>query len=118
MHTYIHTHACMYDITFVYTLKACGNMGAIEKGLELHFDVLCKGLEKDSFIGSTLVDMYAKCGLVSNAKKAQAVFNRLPSKDVIMWNVALKSRLWNNLEALMCCCEAMQHEGDHPNVVT
>ena len=34
------------DITFVYTLKACGNMGAIEKGLELHFDVLCNCLEK------------------------------------------------------------------------
>ena len=101
-------------VTFVCSLKACGCIGAIAQGIELHNDIEKAGLLRNVSLGTTLIEMYAKCG---SLEKVQAVFNQLPSKDVIMWN-ALMSSLWNNQEALMCCCEAMQHEGVHPNVVS
>eukprot|EP00250_Pteridium_aquilinum_P020431 c24811_g3_i1 orf=1-558(-) len=48
--------------TFVVLLKACGQLKDIEKGSEIHAQIVEKGLLKhDVFVGSALVDMYAKC---------------------------------------------------------
>ena len=102
------------DVTFVCSLKACGCIGAIGQGIELHNDIEKVRLLRNVSLGTTLIEMYAKCG---SLERAQAMFNQLPSKDVIIWN-ALMSGLWNNQETLMCCCETMKHEGIHPNDVT
>ncbi|KAI5068818.1 hypothetical protein GOP47_0017163 [Adiantum capillus-veneris] len=76
---------CM--ITFVSVLKACGSIGAIEKGLEVHAEIGRKGLlETEVFIGSILVDMYAKCGLLF---KAAEVFDHLPVRNAVSWTALI-----------------------------
>eukprot|EP00250_Pteridium_aquilinum_P033305 c5425_g1_i1 orf=1-645(-) len=48
--------------TFVSLLRACVKLKDLEAGLELHTDVAKRGLlKRDLFVGSTLVDLYAKC---------------------------------------------------------
>ena len=95
-------------------MKACGCIGTIAQGIELHNDIEKAGLLRNVSLGTALIEMYVKCG---SLEKAQAMFNQLPSKDVIIWN-ALMSGLWNNHEALMrCYFEAMQHEGIHPEAI-
>ena len=42
-------------VTFMYILKACGNMGADRKGKDFHNDVVMKGFDIDSFIDNILV---------------------------------------------------------------
>ena len=69
-------------ITFVCGLKACGNIGAIDKIGEIHDEIERKGLLEDAFVSNTLVDMYARCGALT---KAQQVFNKLRVQDVISW---------------------------------
>jgi hypothetical protein len=49
-------------ITYMCCLKACGSIGALKKGRMLHMDIAKRGLETNSLIGNTLVDMYAECG--------------------------------------------------------
>eukprot|EP00250_Pteridium_aquilinum_P011527 c20127_g3_i1 orf=2-361(-) len=51
------------DIAFVALLKACTIQRDLSKGSKLHADIHDKGLlQKNIYIGNTLVNMYAKCG--------------------------------------------------------
>eukprot|EP00250_Pteridium_aquilinum_P021348 c25097_g11_i1 orf=2-610(-) len=49
--------------TFVALLNACAKLRDEKNGRELHTEIVRKGLERDFLVGSTLVNMYAKCGL-------------------------------------------------------
>ena len=73
-------------LTFASILKACGCIGAIDKGKEIHADVMKEQLQKDLLVGNALVDMYAKCGAPT---KAQQVFDELPMRDVVSWTVLI-----------------------------
>eukprot|EP00250_Pteridium_aquilinum_P030540 c41546_g1_i1 orf=2-454(-) len=42
---------------FVALLKACSRLKDMEKGYQMHSDIAERGLERDLFVGSTLVDM-------------------------------------------------------------
>ncbi len=74
------------SITFAGVLKACASMVAIEKGRCVHQDIIQSGLESDVFVGSSLVNMYAKCGSMEDAWR---VFNKMPSRTVVTWNAIL-----------------------------
>jgi pentatricopeptide repeat protein len=50
------------SVTFLRVLKACASMVAIEEGRCVHQDMIQSGVESDVFVGSRLVNMYAKCG--------------------------------------------------------
>ena len=104
-------------VTFVCTLKACGSLGAIKEGREIHVEISKQGLlERDSVIGSALVDMYAKCGLLQHA---QEVFDKLTVHDTVSWTALIAGYANNGhgKEALNCFNQ-MQSNGLSPNVVT
>lgn len=71
------------SFTFVGVIKACGCEGAIERGQEIHAEIIRKGLEQSSFIGSALVDMYAKFSMLEDA---QGVFEGMLVKNVVLWS--------------------------------
>lgn len=103
-------------VSFVCALKACGSLGAIDKGQELHGMIESKGLETDLVIGSTLVDMYGKGGLLA---KARGVFDKLLVRDKVVWNALMAGYVeaGNGEEALLCF-EQMLQEGISPDFVT
>eukprot|EP00250_Pteridium_aquilinum_P023247 c2648_g1_i1 orf=620-2701(+) len=70
-------------VTYVCCLKACGILGTVDRGMELHSDVILKGFDENLIVGNTLVDMYAKFGLLAEAKE---VFEKLPQRDIVSWN--------------------------------
>jgi pentatricopeptide repeat protein len=57
------------SVTFVGVLKACANLAVIEEFRCVHQQIIQSGLESDVFVGSSLVDMYAKCGSIEDARK-------------------------------------------------
>jgi pentatricopeptide repeat protein len=61
--------------TFVQVIKSCAGLGALEDGRFVHKQVIQSGFESDIFVGSSLVDMYAKCGSIEDAWR---VFSMLP----------------------------------------
>ncbi|KAI5069848.1 hypothetical protein GOP47_0016149 [Adiantum capillus-veneris] len=105
------------DVTFICILKACGSIGAADKGQQIHNQIKREGfLVKDVAVGNALVDMYAKCGALS---KAARVLDELPIRDVVSWSalIAGYAQQAQGVEALNCL-ERMQCEGLSPNAVT
>jgi pentatricopeptide repeat protein len=51
-------------------------MFALQEGRRTHEQIIESGWESDVFVGSSLVDMYAKCGSMEDA---QRVFNKMSS---------------------------------------
>jgi pentatricopeptide repeat protein len=74
------------SVTFVGVLNACASVVALEEGRCVHQQIIQSGLELDGFLGSSLVDMYAKCG---SMKDGWNVFNKMPSQDVVTWTAIL-----------------------------
>ncbi|KAJ7536751.1 hypothetical protein O6H91_12G081800 [Diphasiastrum complanatum] len=72
--------------TFVGVLNACASMMALEEGKLVHAQIIRKGLELDVFVGSSIVDMYAKCGSIDDACR---VFNNMPVRNVVSWSALL-----------------------------
>lgn len=71
---------------FVAALQACAAAGDLDSGKQVHSDVLNSGVPPDLFVCSCLVDMYAKCGSLEDAR---SVFNQLDTRDVVIWNSML-----------------------------
>jgi pentatricopeptide repeat protein len=105
----------MNTITYVWCLKACIITGDVNTAQEIHSRIDEFRLE-DPSIGSTLIDLYAKFGLLTEAR---SIFDKLPCRDVVMWTTLIGAYTENEhgKEALMCF-EKMQQEGVIPNVVT
>jgi pentatricopeptide repeat protein len=74
------------------------------------------GCEADVFVGSSLVDMYAKCGSMEDAWR---VFCKMPSQDVVTWTAMILGyvRCGQGQKALELY-KRMQQEGVQPNAVT
>jgi pentatricopeptide repeat protein len=102
--------------TFVQVSKACAELGALEDGRFVHEQLIQSGFESDVFEGSSLVDMYAKCGRMEDAWR---VFNKVPSQDLVTWNVILGgfAMRGHGKEALKHF-EQMCEEGVQPDDIT
>jgi pentatricopeptide repeat protein len=68
------------SVTFVGVINACANIEALEEGKHVHEKIIESGWDTDVFVGSSLVDMYAKCGSLEDAWR---VFKKMPSRDVV-----------------------------------
>ncbi|GFP81892.1 pentatricopeptide repeat-containing protein at2g36980 mitochondrial [Phtheirospermum japonicum] len=74
------------DITLGAVLHACSNMATLGHGQMVHAYVVQSGFHAYSYVGNSLVNMYAKCGDIYNANQA---FNDVVNKDLISWNTML-----------------------------
>ncbi|KAH7427482.1 hypothetical protein KP509_10G046000 [Ceratopteris richardii] len=104
-------------VTYLSALKACGKIGALQKGKEIHRRISGLNLlAKDVVVGNALLDMYLKCGAVN---KAEELFAELPFKDVVTWNTLITGLAQHELcdEALICF-ERMLEEGLLPDSIT
>ncbi|XP_031111208.1 putative pentatricopeptide repeat-containing protein At3g23330 [Ipomoea triloba] len=64
------------------------------KGKEIHGYAIRHGFDKDVFIGSSLIDMYANCTLVEDAYR---VFCELAEKDDVSWNSTIAGFVQNGM---------------------
>eukprot|EP01018_Ginkgo_biloba_P003192 Gb_13222 [translate_table: standard] len=76
------------QFTFASVLSACGNLSALEQGVEIHDKIINSEFQPNVFVESALVDMYAKCGSID---KACDVFDKMPRRDVVSWNTMIAS---------------------------
>ncbi|KAK9751194.1 hypothetical protein RND81_02G249200 [Saponaria officinalis] len=63
-------------------LKACGEEKALRFGRQLHVFAVKKLIRNDVFIGTSLVDMYARCGEIQDSRK---VFDRMKRRNMVTW---------------------------------
>lgn len=69
-------------VTLSTVLLACAHSGALQVGKCVHNQVIKMGLEEEVIVGTSIVDMYCKCGRVLTAKRT---FDRIKYKNVKSW---------------------------------
>ncbi|KAJ6807942.1 pentatricopeptide repeat-containing protein-like [Iris pallida] len=67
-------------------LMACAHLSALRLGKELHCFALKASFAEDTFTGSSIIDMYAKCGAI---EQANTFFGKLHIIDIVSWNVMI-----------------------------
>jgi pentatricopeptide repeat protein len=103
-------------VTFVGVINACVSMIALEEGRCVHQQIIESGLESDVFVGSSMVDMYAKCGSIEDAG---SVFNKMPSRNVVTWSAVILGHVkCQQGQKALELFRQMQQEGVQPDSVT
>ncbi|KAK4786503.1 hypothetical protein SAY86_003192 [Trapa natans] len=64
-------------------LPACSSMADWRRGKEIHGYAVAVGVERNVFVTSALVDMYAKCGFISQAR---ILFGQMRQRSSVTWN--------------------------------
>ncbi|XP_013452636.2 pentatricopeptide repeat-containing protein DOT4, chloroplastic isoform X2 [Medicago truncatula] len=84
IYSFMH-HSSVHGNTFTYPLlfKSCANLLSIPHGTMLHGHVFRLGFQADTFVQTSLVDMYSKCSVIESARK---VFDEMPERSVVSWN--------------------------------
>lgn len=101
---------------FLCLLNACASLGSKAQGKLIHDHILNTKLDADMDIGSTLIDMYAKCG---DLKEARHVFDGLQVRNVVSWNAMITGYVNSDLSLVaLNLFGRMQHEGNEPNHIT
>lgn len=104
------------QVTVTGLLPACGLMGSIHRGKELHGLIYRMGFDMNVFVATALIDVYSKCGTV---KDAWDVFDRIPIKNVASWNAMIGCYGKHGLvDSSIQLFERMQAEGMQANHIT
>ena len=104
------------QITFSYMLEACANLALLAQGLKIHSEIIYGQHEADLVLTTALLNMYGKCGAISDAKD---VFNEMSHHDVISWSAIITACAQNgqSKEALGLF-HKMQCDGINPDETT
>eukprot|EP01018_Ginkgo_biloba_P024207 Gb_01226 [translate_table: standard] len=103
-------------VTIVSILPACALSVALQEGKQIHGYVIKSGLELDLFVGNAIIDLYAKCGKIGNARQ---VFDRMLAKDVVSWNAMVAGYVQNgNCDDALKLFREMQLAKVKLNVIT
>ncbi|XVF37092.1 hypothetical protein REPUB_Repub19eG0115600 [Reevesia pubescens] len=78
--------------TLVSSLSACSHLGSLEHGKWIHSYIKKNRLHLSVPLGNALIDMFAKCGDVENAK---AVFEKMVNKCIITWTSMVSGLAFN-----------------------
>eukprot|EP00250_Pteridium_aquilinum_P011899 c20379_g1_i1 orf=316-3480(+) len=71
------------NVTITSVLSGCTDSTFLSLGKHVHALIVSSGLITDVFIGNALIEVYCKCGFLSDAHRH---FDSMVSRDTITWN--------------------------------
>ncbi|XP_056689644.1 pentatricopeptide repeat-containing protein At3g26782, mitochondrial isoform X2 [Spinacia oleracea] len=103
-------------VTLSAILLACSHAGALLHGKCIHDQVVKMGLEQNVFVGTSIIDMYCKCGKVVKARRA---FERMKVKNVKSWSAMIAGYgMHGYAREALDIFYAMKKVGVKPNYIT
>ncbi|PON65716.1 Tetratricopeptide-like helical domain containing protein [Parasponia andersonii] len=103
-------------VTMVNALAACANSGALEMGVWIHDFIRRKGWHLDVILGTSLIDMYGKCGRI---EEGLDVFRSMKKKNAFTWNAVIQGlALAKSGEEAVWWFHRMEQEGVKADEVT
>ncbi|KAE8682000.1 Pentatricopeptide repeat-containing protein [Hibiscus syriacus] len=104
------------EFTFTSVLTACAEIGALIHGRWVHGRIIRFKWDRNSAVGTALINMYAKCGCL---KEAFMVFKKLSGKDVYAWTAMINGfAMHGDAMSSLNLFNEMLRSGVHPNEVT
>jgi pentatricopeptide repeat protein len=104
------------QFTYPTVLRACANLASMEVGKQVHCHIIKTGAASDTFVASTIVDMYIKCGSLADGQRG---FDRIPRRDIVSWNTMIAGYAQHGyVDQALEIFEQMQQCGMKPNHVT
>ncbi|XP_028786494.1 putative pentatricopeptide repeat-containing protein At3g25970 [Neltuma alba] len=64
-------------------IRSCSDLATLQLGQQFHILALKVGFESNEYVGSSLIFMYSKCGIIEDAKKS---FEATSKDTAIVWN--------------------------------
>ncbi|TKY54717.1 Pentatricopeptide repeat-containing protein [Spatholobus suberectus] len=111
-----HSGVLPSEYTLVGVINACSDVCAIVEGKQMHGYSLKLGYELQLYVLSALVDMYAKCGSIEDARKG---FEYIQQPDVVLWTSIITGYVQNgDYEGALNLYGKMQMGGVIPNDLT
>ncbi|WCJ28839.1 Tetratricopeptide repeat (TPR)-like superfamily protein [Euphorbia peplus] len=104
------------SVTLTVAISSCARLLDLERGREIHREIVRNGVRLDHFICSALVDMYGKCGCLDVAK---GVFEEMERKTLVAYNSLISgySSVGDTEESIELFGR-MSGEGTRPNLTT
>ncbi|KAF8411686.1 hypothetical protein HHK36_004244 [Tetracentron sinense] len=104
------------EVTAASLLSACAQLGSLDAGKAIHDLINHKRITLNQFVLNGLVDMYAKCGDLTNARR---IFEGMPQRNNVCWNamisgLAIHGRGKEALEFF----SRMEDSSEKPNEIT
>lgn len=103
------------EVSLASVLSACANVQGLKQGKQIHCMSVKVGLETSIYSGSSLIDMYAKCGDIGAARK---VLSCMPERSVVSMNALIAGYAQNNLEKAIVLYQEMQLQRLNPSEIT
>lgn len=97
--------------------RICSGYGGGRFGGQLHGIVLKIGFVSNIYVANALIDMYAKCGSLNDARN---VFNLMTQRDIVSWNSIVSACAANGMvhEALEFLNKMLEEDNLEPNIVS
>ncbi|XP_061373346.1 pentatricopeptide repeat-containing protein At3g26540 [Gastrolobium bilobum] len=81
---------CANEVTFASVLASCASASQLLLSRQVHGLVTKFGFCGNVILESSLVDVYAKCGVMDDARK---MFHEIPRPNAVTWNVIVRRYL-------------------------
>lgn len=104
------------QVTYSSVLCACASLAALDQGIQIHCLIVKTLFDDDTTVGNALIDMYAKCGVIRDARK---VFDSMSQHDEISWNAMISGYSLHGLgQDALRTFEKMSGTETKPNSIT
>ncbi|KAL3741778.1 hypothetical protein ACJRO7_017276 [Eucalyptus globulus] len=104
------------EVSIAAVISACAHLGTLDAGKEIHHYAMQHRFCIDVYIGSALVNMYAKCGSLDSSL---VVFYKLREKNLFCWNSVIEGLAMHGYaEDALQMFKLMGREKIEPNGVT
>ncbi|KAA0052686.1 pentatricopeptide repeat-containing protein [Cucumis melo var. makuwa] len=102
--------------TIVSLLSSCSQLGALDFGCWLHDYSNVNGFDLNVVLGTSLINMYTRCG---NVSKAQEVFDSMKERNVVTWTAMISGYgMHGHGKQAMKLFGEMRAYGPRPNNIT
>ncbi|XP_071938098.1 putative pentatricopeptide repeat-containing protein At3g23330 [Coffea arabica] len=100
--------------SFSIIMPACAHLTTLTLGKQLHAYIIRTGNDENLYVASSLVDMYAKCG---NIKNARWIFDNMEIQDSVSWTDMIMGYAMHGHYDAISLFEEMQMAGVQSNSV-
>ncbi|CAJ1927038.1 unnamed protein product [Sphenostylis stenocarpa] len=104
------------EFSFATIVSSCAKLSSLFQGQLFHAQITKDGFLDDIFVGSSLIEMYCKCGDVHGAR---CFFDVMPSKTTVTWNEMIHGYAQNgDGHSALVLYNDMISSGEKPDDIT